>query len=319
MLRLAFQGLRGRKGPFAGAFVALAVAAALVMACGVAAPGRPPVARRRSSATPAAAIVLTGDQKARINVGTQNEDSVSLYERARVDAALAQRASRRRRRPRRDRRPLDARADLHRARRRRRPRRPPDGRPRWDSAVLTPYALSAGHAPAGPRDLVVDAGLADRGHLRVGDRVRLAADRPGAHDDDRRHRRDAATVDQQGVMFVTAELSEHLAGHRAAPTRSASCSTAAPTATPSRARLRTRAARRRQRRHRLARAARSSTSRSLEARDGVIAIGGTFGGLAILIAMFVVSSTLGLVGRSSASARSRCCAPSPRRRSRSAA
>ena len=34
MLRLALQGLRGRKGPFAGAFVALAVAAALVMACG---------------------------------------------------------------------------------------------------------------------------------------------------------------------------------------------------------------------------------------------------------------------------------------------
>ena len=34
MLRVAFQGLRGRKGPFVGAFLALAVAAALVMACG---------------------------------------------------------------------------------------------------------------------------------------------------------------------------------------------------------------------------------------------------------------------------------------------
>src|SRR4051794_1466397 len=88
MFALAIQGLRGRKAPFAGAFVALALAAALVMACGsllqAGLESKSPV--ERYSGAP---IVVAGDQNERINVGTQNEDTVPLYERVRVPASLA--------------------------------------------------------------------------------------------------------------------------------------------------------------------------------------------------------------------------------------
>src|SRR5436190_18836740 len=87
MFGLAFQGLRGRRSPFAGAFVALAIAAALVMACGTllqaGLSAQSPVERYAG-----APIVVAGDQNARINVGTGNEDTVPLYERVRIPAAL---------------------------------------------------------------------------------------------------------------------------------------------------------------------------------------------------------------------------------------
>src|SRR4051812_10493967 len=87
MLALALQGLRGRKGPFIGAAVALAVAAALVMACATllqaGLQSKPPVERY------AGAIVVTGDQNAHFNVGTENADSTPLYERVRIPANLA--------------------------------------------------------------------------------------------------------------------------------------------------------------------------------------------------------------------------------------
>src|SRR5690242_12251158 len=89
MLRLALQGLHGRKGPFAGAFVALAIAAALVMACATLLQAglnaKSPVERYAG-----APIVVSGDQKEHVNVGTDNEDSVPLYERVRIPAALEQ-------------------------------------------------------------------------------------------------------------------------------------------------------------------------------------------------------------------------------------
>ena len=45
----------------------------------------------------------------------------------------------------------------------------------WDSAALTPFELRAGHTPVGPDDVVIDAGLANRGHLKLGASVRLAS------------------------------------------------------------------------------------------------------------------------------------------------
>lgn len=46
----------------------------------------------------------------------------------------------------------------------------------WPSAELTPFRLRSGHAPAGPRQLVLGAGLAQTAHLGVGDRVRLVGE-----------------------------------------------------------------------------------------------------------------------------------------------
>jgi putative ABC transport system permease protein len=42
----------------------------------------------------------------------------------------------------------------------------------WPSAALTPYRLADGHAPTAADDVVLDAGLARAGGLRVGDSVR---------------------------------------------------------------------------------------------------------------------------------------------------
>lgn len=41
----------------------------------------------------------------------------------------------------------------------------------WDSAALTPFELTQGHAPSATHDLVVDQGLATRAHLALGDRL----------------------------------------------------------------------------------------------------------------------------------------------------
>lgn len=45
----------------------------------------------------------------------------------------------------------------------------------WPSAALTPYRLTAGAPPVAPSDVVLDAGLARAGALRVGDRVRIVS------------------------------------------------------------------------------------------------------------------------------------------------
>lgn len=44
----------------------------------------------------------------------------------------------------------------------------------WPSAALTPFTLDSGHAPTGPRQIVVGAGVARSAGLRTGDQVRLA-------------------------------------------------------------------------------------------------------------------------------------------------
>src|SRR3954469_23718382 len=92
MLRLPSQGLRGRRAPFAGAFVALAVAAALVMACGtlLQAGLRSDAPVERYSAAP---IVVAGSQEAVVKPGTEAQDTVPLFERARIDASLVGRVA----------------------------------------------------------------------------------------------------------------------------------------------------------------------------------------------------------------------------------
>src|SRR3712207_3046906 len=127
MLRLALSSARGRVGTFAGALVALTASSALVMAGAMpfesALRTQPPVERYAATAA-----VVAGQQV----IGT--EDKVPLTERARVDASLTARlaavpgvraaiadvsAPAR----------LGGRATVAHG---------------WDSAVLTPYKLTAG-------------------------------------------------------------------------------------------------------------------------------------------------------------------------------
>jgi putative ABC transport system permease protein len=286
------HSLRGRRGPFAGAFVALTVAAALVMACAtlMQAGLGADAAVERYAGTP---FVIAGEQKATINAGSENQDTVPLYERARLDAALVSKVAAVE--------GVDAAigdsttpADLY----------GPHGmisgpgdheigvHP-WASAALTPYALLAGHAPAAARDLIVDAGLARRGGLHVGDRVRLSSNAPARSMIVAGIARTAVNVERQGVLFVTSAVAAQLARtpgrvdaigvlpERGADMHALREQLGATVA--GRARVVTGATR-----------GEVEHLEVIEAREAVIAIGGTFGGLALLIAMFVVSSTIGL-------------------------
>ena len=292
MLRVAFQGLRGRKGPFVGAFLALAVAAALVMACGTllqaGVQSQSPV--ERYSAAP---IVVAGEQKAKVNVGTDNEDSVALFERARISSSLVPRLA-----------ALDgvqaAIADITVPAQLLGPHGPvdgPTGHPSavhpWETAVLTPYALRSGRAPNRSDELVLDAGLARRGGTRIGARVRLASNGPARRMTVVGIARTGAKVDRQGVMFVTTPEAERLA----ALPGSIDAVGIVPSAGVDQAALADRVRELLDGRAQVVTgSARGDVEHieNIEAKEAVTAIGGTFGGLALFIAMFVVASTIGL-------------------------
>src|SRR4051794_33590877 len=292
MLSVALQGLRGRKGPFAGAFIALAVAAALVMACGTllqaGVRSTPPVERYAG-----APIVVGGIQKARVNVGSQNEDSVALFERARVPASLVAHIAavpgvRR------------AIADISVPAQLRGPVGTidgPTGHPvalhPWASAALTPYALQSGRPPARPHEVVIDWGLAQRGRLQLGQRVQLASNAPAQSMSVVGIARTSVPVTRQGVIFTSFATAQRLA---AVPGRVDAVGIIATPGTDQH----TLADRVRKvvdgREHVVTGSERGDVEHleNIEAREAVTAIGATFGGLALLIAMFVVANTIGL-------------------------
>lgn len=246
MLRVALLGIRGRIGAFAGAFVALFVAAVLVMACGVLLESgirtHAPVERYA-----AATAVIAGDQ----TVGEDND--IVLTERARVDASLAAR--------------VGGIADYA---------SPGSGVTAhgWSSAALGPYSLTRGRAPQRPGEAVAAY------PARLGTRVRLG-------DSSARIVGVAGARTRERVVFVTDAEAIRLSGH---PGRADAIGVLGKVDV---ARLRAE----------LPHDVRVLTGRDRgqaedldlqEARSTLIAVAGAFGGLAMLIAMFVVASTLGL-------------------------
>src|SRR4051794_1073476 len=152
MLHLALLSGRGRLSTFIGALVALITSSALVMAGGMllqsALRTQPPVERYAG-----AAAVVTGQQMA------GSDHDVPLGERARVDSALAARLAavpgvR------------GAIADVSAPARLGNRAAVAHG---WSSAALTPYALSAGRAPAAADEVVTGYSAA------LGARLRLAS------------------------------------------------------------------------------------------------------------------------------------------------
>src|SRR3954447_26104888 len=292
MLRLALLGLRGRRSAFAGAAVALLVAATLVTACGVLL-----ASGVRSSPTPeryaGAAVVVAGKQTIRHSVNRYDSESVLLPERVRVPSALAGR--------------LAAVPGVRRA--------VPDVSIRtqvlgphgavagpgghdtfahgWPSAALTPLTLRAGRAPARPGELVVDAGLARRGGLQVGTRVRLASVDPGqpltvvgivgAH----------PALERQAAVFVSESEAERFAGRpgradaiallldRGARTSDVAAA-ARRIAGPGSSILTG------------VRRGAPEFPEYADPREGLMALTGMFGALALVIALFVIAGALGL-------------------------
>src|SRR3954454_6917033 len=158
----------------------------------------------------------------------------------------------------------------------------------WDSAALTPYLLTDGRAPSGPRDVVADVRLGTRvgATLRIvgpaGDaryRVSGLADARGGGDT------------RQSAVFFTPAVAAALAG---APGRvNAVGATASPGTSPAvlRARLRDRGFDVLDRGH-----AADADAGDPTAADGagLIAIFGALGGIAGAVALFVVAGTFAL-------------------------
>jgi putative ABC transport system permease protein len=265
MLRLAVLGIRGRIGAFAGAFVALFVAAVLVMACGVLLESgiraHAPVERYA-----AAAAVIAGDQ----SVGEDND--VVLTERARVDASLAER--------------VGGIADYA------SPGRGVTAHG-WSSAALAPYSLTRGRAPERPGEAVAAYPARLGSRVQLGDSSARIVGVAGARSRERvvfvtdaeaiRRSGHPGRADAIGVLprpgetrdAAIARVKAAVAAHGAS---AASASGAAPTPRVLTGRDRGQA----------------EDLDVQEARSTLIAVAGAFGGLALLIAMFVVASTLGL-------------------------
>jgi putative ABC transport system permease protein len=265
MLRLAILSARGRLGTFTGALVALIASSALVMAGAMpfeaALRTQPPV--ERYAATSA---VVTGQQI----VGADHD--VPLGERARVSSALAARlaavpgvrsaigdvsAPAR----------LGARdAVVH----------------GWGSAALTPYVLTAGRPPARPGEVVAGYPAA------VGARLRLASTEAARGVTVVGVARPRRPVRRQTAIFLTDAEASRLAGH---PGRVDAIGVlAAPGLDVARLHaaaggdeVLTGTAR-----------GRAEYPELQAARTTLIAVTAAFGGLALFIAMFVVSSTMGL-------------------------
>jgi putative ABC transport system permease protein len=265
MLRLAILSGRGRLGTFVGALVALVAASVLTTAWGMQLEsvlrGHPPVERYD-----AAAAVVTADQI----VGADHD--VPLGERARVSSALTTRLAA----------VPGVRAAIG------------DvslpvrlgGRDAvahgWDSARLTPYVLSAGRAPAGPDEVV--AGY----RARLGARLRLASSDPARTVTVVGIARARHPVSRQTAIFLRDAEAQRLAGH---PGRvdaigvlaGSGFDVARVRAVAGGAQVVTGADR-----------GKAEHPELQAARMTLIPVTAAFAGLALFIAMFVVTSTLGL-------------------------
>ncbi|MEV7346427.1 ABC transporter permease [Streptomyces sp. NPDC093544] len=175
MLRYALKTVRARKGGFLGAFLALMCAAALITACGTLLETglRGTISTERYAATP---VVVSADQNVHQTTVKQKKGKTKVKHKAKPIAERAwlpdDLAGR-----------LSGVAGVDRVVPEltflAQPLTPPgaveESRPAyghaWDSAALTPYTLTTGTAPEADGDLVVDSQLAERAHLKPGDRL----------------------------------------------------------------------------------------------------------------------------------------------------
>src|SRR5213080_1810989 len=265
MLRLALLSARGRLATFTGALIALTAAAVLATAWGMQLESilrsHTPVERYA-----AAAAVVSGEQR----VGTDHD--VFLSERNRVSSALTARLAA----------VPGVRAAVGDVSLPARLGATATYAHGWSSAILTPYVLSAGRAPAGPDEVVTGypAALGARLAFTSTERVRtvtvVGVARP-------RH-----PVSLQTAIFLTNTEAARLAGHPgrvdaigvlAGPGIDVSrLRAAAPSAV-----VLTGDAR-----------GRGEYPELQQTRTTLIPVTAAFAGLAVFIAMFVVASTLGL-------------------------
>lgn len=295
MLRLALETMRARRHGLVGAFVALSFAVVVVMACGILVESgvRAAAPVQRYAAVP---MVVAANQTIPVKINEQ-DDSVESYllpEQARIPAALADRVA-----------GVDgvqavipdrsvpatvATADGQLL-------AGPDGGPvvghGWSSAALTPYNLAAGQPPSTAGEVVLDAALAAQRDVGVGTNVRITSTNGTSGYTVVGLARPPRGRGRQGAVFVTDALAARLS---ADPARLDALGVrledgADPEQVARRVqrtvggRIGVYTGRDRGNAESLATAQRN---------EDLIALGGAFGGIAVLLAVFVVAATLGL-------------------------
>ncbi|MFI0404800.1 FtsX-like permease family protein [Actinomadura sp. 3N508] len=207
MLWLVLSTLRHRKAGFAGAFVALLCAAALVCACGVLLDTglRGSVAPERYAGSP---VVVTGDQFVHKTYtkkkGKTKHKAKAIAERAWLPASVAGKL-----------RQADGvrnvvaevtfPAEISGS--------ADDDRESWghgwESAALTPFTIRDGRAPTANDEIVIDAATAKAKNLRPGATVKVASTTPGTY-------RVVGVTEQslkhQTAVFFTTAQAAHLSG-----------------------------------------------------------------------------------------------------------
>jgi putative ABC transport system permease protein len=295
MLRLALETMRARRHQFVGAFVALSFAVVVVMACGILVESgtRAAAPVQRYAAVP---VVVAADQTIPVKLGAQDDsvESFLLPEQARIPAALAERVA-----------GVDGvRAVI--------PDRSvpatvatadgqllsgPDGAAvvghGWSSAALTPYRLAAGRPPSAPAEVVLDTTLAAQGDIGVGAQVRITSTNGTSGYTVAGLAHPPPGREWQGAVFVTDALATRLSADRAH--LDALGVRLEDGADPGQVAQRIQRAvggrivaytgRDRGRPESLA---------TTQHNQDLVALGGAFGGVAALLAIFVVAATLGL-------------------------
>jgi putative ABC transport system permease protein len=283
MVRLALRTLRLRAGGFVATFVAAFLGAVIVSACGglMETGIRADAPPLRLAGVP---IVVAGQQEIRLPEADPSEedpsekdsakgkiktDSATLPERAALDSSLAQRIAAT---PWVSKVVPDVSVPVV------APSGPVAGHA-WDSAVLTPFSLTAGHAP-GPGEVVV-AGVS----AKLGDPISLAA-----HGTIGRYRVAGVAAGPVSAVFFAATEAGRLAGGRIADfgvfTEENPAAVAARLDLGPGAVVLTGAAR-----------GRAEVPQAGTAGDDLVALSAVSGGLSVLVALFVVASTLGLATR----------------------
>ncbi|GAA1241819.1 ABC transporter permease [Kitasatospora nipponensis] len=295
---LARASVRFRPAAFAGSFVALLFAAAVITACGTLLQTglTAHLAPVRYAQAP---VLVAADQSVRITVrqgGDSDTQDTALPERARVDAVLVQR--------------IAAEAGVARAvadfdvpllvtPAGGGPAAGPSaltGRPFSAAALGDPAgaaALAQGHAP-GPGEVVLDAGAARAGQLAVGDRITLAATDAGAI----AYRVGGLLAERAGSgAGPTAWFADDVAGRLLGQPGRADAIAVQPRPGVQVAELA------RQVRHAVGPGPRALTGDARagveqpglgEAKEMLTGLGGSFGGVAAMTAVFVVMGTVAL-------------------------
>ncbi|GAA0624326.1 ABC transporter permease [Kutzneria viridogrisea] len=293
MLILALKTLRARKGAFVAAFGTLLVAATLITACGVllqtGIAGGVPAERYRSADVVVAGAQSYVPQRLASQPSRPDPPTRQLRERVRLDAGLAGRigavpgvrtvvpdVSF----------PVTMPAPVA---------GPPVLGHGWDSARLTPFTLRAGHAPQQADEVVLDASLADRAGVHAGDRIALQVNAdPVAYRVTGIVEPVGGELAKQSALFFTPQRATELAGTGgrvdafgviAEPgTAPDSLADRISQALPERGIV-----------------TRTGTDRGAVEflSDGnslvaLIGLSASFGGIALMVALFVVSSTLAL-------------------------